>query len=87
MVTARAPGARRGAMIGRRPGVSTPLARASIPPESVLREHGAQRAAPGVVRLRVEQLLDAYQLVVLGDAIGARQAARLDLATARRHGD
>src|SRR5271170_7925379 len=46
----------------------------------------SERRAPGV-NSRVAQLeADAKELVILGDAIRTRQAARLDLPCVRRHG-
>ena len=43
--------------------------------------------APRVLGARAERLLDAEQLVVLGDAVAAAQRAGLDLAGARADGE
>src|SRR4051812_32356563 len=48
------------------------------------RRSAAEDGAPRVGRVAAELLLDAQELVVLGDAIGARRRARLDLTAARR---
>src|ERR1041385_3337277 len=44
-------------------------------------------APPGIRRAVAELFLDAEQLVVLRDAVGARQGAGLDLARVRRDRD
>src|SRR6185312_17045984 len=46
-----------------------------------------ERAAAGVARRVAQVFLDAQELVVLGDAIGARQRSRLDLPGVGAHGD
>src|SRR5215217_8140225 len=46
---------------------------------------GAEHAAPRILRVGPERLLDAQKLVVLRDAVRARRRARLDLAAARGH--
>ena len=55
--------------------------RASLHPQLV------ERLAAGIARRVAEILLDAQQLVVLGDAVGARQRAGLDLQRVGGHRD
>src|SRR5690606_17691581 len=64
------------------PPAAAPAAAGSYPkllPEP--REGAATRVTGGVV----QGLLDAQQLVVLGDPVGTGRGARLDLAAVRRH--
>src|SRR5262245_1666275 len=47
----------------------------------------SQGRLPGVLRGAAERLLDAQELVVLGDPIGPARGAGLDLSRARRDGE
>src|SRR3712207_4062371 len=44
-----------------------------------------ENGAPGVARGRAELLLDADELVVLGQAVGAAEGSGLDLTAVGRH--
>src|SRR5579875_2355022 len=46
-----------------------------------------ERTAPSILRRSTELFLDAQQLVVLGDAVGAAQRAGLDLRGRGRDGE
>src|SRR4051794_28313454 len=64
-----------------RPRLRRARARSSPPPSA------AEHRAPRVRRVAAELLLDAQELVVLGDAIGARRRAGLDLPAAGGDGE
>src|SRR4029077_18541082 len=79
---AGAPASPRPAPVSRR---SSSGARYAPPPcRSEYVTRARERRPTGVRRARAELLLDPHELVVLGDAIGARGSARLDLSGAER---
>ena len=68
-----------------RPSIPDAFVRRARPPSSATL--CPEDAPPGVRRVGAERLLDAQQLVVLGDAIRARRRAGLDLAAAGGDGE
>src|SRR5690606_14255539 len=86
---ARPDGARRGGR-GRRRNTHRPTGRSRAPRRSTFRRGSGRRAGGALSPKRIprvacpfaEALLDAQELVVLGDAVGAAGAASLDLAHA-----
>src|SRR5919112_5421539 len=68
----------------KRARLATPLPQAG---EERASPQGLEGSASGVTGLRPELLLDADELVVLGEPVGAGERAGLDLPAVRRDGE